>query len=325
MKKSSKKTLQILLVLCLTLALALTGCGGGGASTDGGDDAAASDVIRVGASYPITGNLALLGNESLRGLQLAVDEKNAAGGIAGKQIELVIVDSSDTTICQSEVERLITVEKVDIVVGSYSSALANVGSDVAARYEVPFFEYGGIAADVMEKGYPYLWRTCTDTVEFGRIAVEFLVEACLPNMGKTVADLKVSIPHEDSNYGTCIAEAEVPLLIEAGVPEENIQVIPYASTSVDLSTVILEMKSFGPDAILATSYANDSVLLGRQAVELGLEMPILIGAGGGHSLASTYEALGNYVRRLHFRLPAAENRWRRQGYCVPGYVQGYLQ
>ena len=297
-----KKTLILLLIFCMVATFALTACGGSSApapapATDDGEDSgdapASTDPIIIGALYPVTGNYALLGTESYRGLQIAVDEWNANGGILGREIQLVFADIPDTTIAQTECERLINKEGVQLLVGSYSSALAHANADVCARYDIPFVEMGGIAADLMEKGYPYLWRTCADTAQFGVTAVDYLINGALDSLGVTAAELKVCIPHEDSNYGTCIAEAETAELLAAGVPQANIKEIPYSASSVDLSTVVLDMKSFAPQAILATSYANDSVLLGRQCKELGLEMPFFCGAGGGHSLASTLEALGN--------------------------------
>ena len=76
----------------------------------------------------------------------------------------------------------------------------------------------------------------------------------------------------------------------AGVP--LVSVIPYNAQAVDLSSVILKLKNDKPDVVIGVSYANDAILFGRQAKELGLDIKAFIGTGGGHSLRSFQEALG---------------------------------
>lgn len=291
-----KRKFYFLVSVMLILTLALTGCGGGGASeeTSGeGDGAATDEPVILGAIFPLTGSNALLGEESLRGAQLAIDEINAAGGLWGRQIELNIADAPDATAAQTEAERLVTKDGVQLMFGAYSSSIANVASDVCARYEVPYFEFGGIGTDIMKKGYPYLWRTCAGAPGFGLGQAQYLTEVCLPVLGKDPSAAKVVLAHEDSLYGTSVAEAAIAALLEAGYQQANLKEIPYGATSVDLSSVILEAKSFNPDAIFTVSYVNDQILLARQAEELNFQPAVWLGAGGGMSMMPTLEAVGN--------------------------------
>ncbi len=285
-----KKKIYFLISVILILSLALTGCGGGGGA-DTGDDSEGPVVF--GAIFPLTGPNALLGDESLRGAQIMVDELNANGGLWGREVVLNVADAPDATAAQTEAERLITKDGVKIMFGAYSSAIANVASDVCARYEVPYFEFGGIGTDIMRKGYPYVWRTCADAFGFGTGQAQYVTEICLPALGIEPADAKVVLAYEDSLYGTSVSEACQEALLEFGYKPENIKNIPYAATSVDLSSVILDAKSFNPDAFFTVSYVNDQILLARQAEELNFQPPVWIGAGGGMSMTPTLEAVGN--------------------------------
>ncbi len=289
MKKKIYSLLSVLLIVAM--ALSFTGCGGGSSET-GGDNASEGPVT-IGCVFPLTGSNALLGEESLRGAQLAIDEINANGGLWGQQVELDIADAPDATAAQTEAERLVTKDGVKLVFGAYSSSIANVVSDVCARYEVPYFEFGGIGTDIMKKGYPYLWRTCGGAPDFGKGQAEYFTEVCLPKLGKDKTAAKIVLAHEDSLYGTSVAEAAIAALTEAGFPKENLKEIPYAATSVDLSSVILDAKSFNPDAIFTVSYVNDQILLARQAEELNFQPAVWIGAGGGMSMKPTLDAVGN--------------------------------
>ena len=85
--------------------------------------AIAAEPYRIGALYPFTGNLALLGNESFNGSTIAEDMVNEKGGINGRKIVWVKADGVDPKKAMTECERLIAVEKVKIITGTYSSSL----------------------------------------------------------------------------------------------------------------------------------------------------------------------------------------------------------
>ena len=288
-----KRKKSLLISMVLIFSLILSGCGGNSAETEKKDE-----VVKIGAIFPLSGSNALLGDESLRGAQLALDEINANGGLWGKQIELDIADAPDATAAQTEAERLINKDGVKLIFGAYSSSLSNVISDVCARYEIPYFELGAIGTDIMTKDYPYLWRTCSEAPQFGAGQAKYFDEVALPALGIAKEDAKIVLAHEDSLYGTSVAEAALKSLKELGYKEANLKEIPYSATSVDLSSVILEAKSFNPTALLTVSYVTDQILLTRQAEELNLQVPVWIGAGGGMSMIPTLEAVGNGMYAL---------------------------
>lgn len=246
--------------------------------------------IRIGALYPITGSLALLGEESWRGAEIARQFRNQKGGVAGRQIEYLRADVPDVNASKSEAERLISRESMKVLIGTYSSSLSLAASEVAARAGVTFFELGGISDQITERGYKTIFRTCPKAQLFSKSQMAFIRDWVAPQIQKKPADVRVSLVHEDSAYGSSIArnlEAEAKA---AGLPLAS--VIPYDSKAIDLSSVILRLKNDKPDAVVGVSYANDAILIGRQAKELGLDIKAFIGTGGGHSLSGFAEALG---------------------------------
>lgn len=252
--------------------------------------AEAGAPIRIGALYPITGSLALLGEESWRGAEIARQFRNQKGGVAGRQIEFLRADVPDVNASKSEAERLISRESMKVLIGTYSSSLSLAASEVAARAGITYFELGGISDQITERGYKTIFRTCPKAQLFSKSQMSFIRDWVAPQIQKKPADVRVSLVHEDSAYGSSIArnlEAEAKA---AGLP--LVSVIPYDSKAIDLSSVILRLKNDKPDAVVGVSYANDAILIGRQAKELGLDIKAFVGTGGGHSLSGFAEALG---------------------------------
>src|SRR3954469_11479538 len=122
--------------------------------------AAPASELRLGALYPFSGNLALLGDESFRGLELAVEERNAAGGLLGRPVKLARGDAQDQAQALAEVRRLITETRVHAVLGTYASPLAFAATQASELAGVPYFELGAIADALTDRGFRYVFRTC---------------------------------------------------------------------------------------------------------------------------------------------------------------------
>ena len=272
-----KKLLLVTLALALVLSLAPMSF-------------AAEEEIVIGALYPRSGALALLGEESWRGAEIARIVRNKNGGIKGKKIVFANADGSDVAAARSEAERLIEQQKVGLILGSYSSSRSMAATEVAARKSVPYFELGAIANAITERGYPTVYRTNSTAAGFSKGQVDFIIDYLAPALGKKPKDIKVSVAHEDSDYGTSVAASFKKLAEGSGLQVVSIE--PYAANSSDLSSVIFRLKKADPDVIVAVSYAQDAILLGRQAAEFKLNKPF-IGTGGGHSLQSFQKALGD--------------------------------
>src|SRR3546814_540660 len=148
------------------IALALTACGVLMTS-------AASDDVKIGAVFPFSGALALLGQESYRGLEIAVNEMNKAGGLNGEQITILKADAVDPTQAVSETKRL-TSEKVAAVFGSYASGISYAATPVTELAGIPYFEMGATAHKITTRGYKYLFRSNPNTGLYGVSVVNAL-------------------------------------------------------------------------------------------------------------------------------------------------------
>lgn len=246
--------------------------------------------LKVGALFPFSGALASLGNESYRGLELAVEERNAAGGINGQKIALVKADAVDANQAVGEARRLTSVEDVKVIFGSYSSTISFAATQVSELAGVPYFELGAVSNPITERGYKYVFRTNSTAKDFASTTVNTVAKLIAPAIQADPKALRVAIIHEDGLYGTTVAGYQKDKAKQMGM--NVVETLPYSAKSVDLSSLILRLKGAKADVVLQTSYQNDTILFFRQAKAAGYKPKAVIGAGGGYSLSDTAQALG---------------------------------
>lgn len=262
----------------------------------GSGPARAQEAWRIGALYPLSGNLALLGNENLVGARIAVDLVNERGGIAGRKVELVTGDASTPDKAQSEAERLSSLENLKVITGTYSSGLSFAASQVVERRGGIYWETGGIADGLTKRGFKNYFRVVFTATSNGELAASLGKDIVAPKLGKEPKDLKVLIVHEDSDYGTSVASAAEAKARSLGfeVPAR----LAYKASTPDLAPLVLRMKAAAPDIVIASSYANDALLIQRQMKQLGVNVKAFIGTGGIYGLASFAEGLGTAVNGI---------------------------
>lgn len=291
---------------CLSL------CAGFGMSLIAAGSVAAAD-LKVGALYPFSGGLALLGNESYRGLELAVEERNAAGGINGQKIALVKADAVDANQAVGEARRLTSVEGVAAIFGSYSSALAFAATQVTELAGVPYFELGAVSDAVTGRGYKYVFRSNPTAKNFAEGMVDAVTHVIAPALKVDPKSLKIAIIHEDSLYGTTISGFQKEKAARDGL--NVVEILPYSAKTVDLSSLILRLKGAKADVVMQTSYQNDTILFFNQAKAAGFKPKAMIGAGGGYSMADTATALGETLNGA-FNVDFTQYETREEG--APG-------
>ena len=249
----------------------------------------AQQAIKIGVINPFSGPLALYGGEMTRGFELAVDQANAAGGLLGRRIELVRGDASNPQQGIATVEQLVTKDKVDMFTGTYISAVANSASDAAARYNKLYWETGGVARDLTERGLPNFVRSGAYAVSFAARSVDTVRDLIAPSLKKDMKDLKVWIEHEDSIYGTSIAEVQKRMLEAFGT--KVVGVGSHSFRSIDLNDTVLRAKQANPDVLIQTGYVPDGNLLLRTAREQGFKPAAILLVGTGDT-SETLESVG---------------------------------
>ncbi|MCL2001644.1 MAG: ABC transporter substrate-binding protein, partial [Planctomycetes bacterium] len=137
--------------------------------------ALSGDAIRIGGVYPLTGDVAAIGQNIKRGIDFAVAEINAQGGINGSPIEMVWGDTQgDPKIGMSEAERLITRGNICSLLGAYQSAVTEVVSQIAERYQTPFITAISTANILTTRGYKFFFRLAPTNMTFLKSMMEFV-------------------------------------------------------------------------------------------------------------------------------------------------------
>lgn len=246
--------------------------------------------IRLGALYPFSGGLALLGDESYRGFELAVEKRNAEGGLQGKKIAIFKADAVDAAQAVGAARKLTSVENVQAIFGSYASSISFAATQVSELAGVPYFELGAVSDPITERGYKYVFRSNPTAKAFADRTIDVINEIIAPGLKVKSQDLRIAIIHEDALYGTTVAKYQTEAAKKAGL--NIVETLPYSAKAVDLSSLILRLKGAKVDVVLQTSYQNDTVLFFRQIKEAGFAPKAVIGAGGGYSLQETINAVG---------------------------------
>ncbi len=265
-----KKFMGAILVLVLVLSMALTGCGG---ETDNGGTE--GDTIKVGLNYELSGGVATYGQSSVDGIKLAIEEINAAGGVLGKQIELVEVDNkSEASEVVSVATKLMSQDGVVAVIGPATSGNYKAQEPIATQYEIPILS-GSATADDVTVGTDgsvkdYVFRLCFSDSFQGTAMATYAKD----NLSAKKA---VIIKDSSSDYAAGLAENFRKTFESSGgevVAEEA-----YAQNDKDFNAILTKIKKKTYDVIFLPGYYQEAGLVIKQARDLGITAPIL-GADG---------------------------------------------
>lgn len=237
-------------------------------------------IIKVGILFPTSGSLADKGRDSVSGATLAIEEVNAAGGIrslGGAVMEPVYGDTEgNPDKGAEETERLINKQGVVAIIGTYQSSVTKVATQVAERLETPFIVSISLADIITERGFRYTFRIQPKAEFYARDQARFL-KGLYDDCGYKVK--RVALLHENTDFGTSTALAQKKIL-----PEHGIKVLGCISYSAkdarDLTKEVSKALALRPDAIVAVTYLNDSILIRRAMLSLNADIPFLDTAGG---------------------------------------------
>jgi branched-chain amino acid transport system substrate-binding protein len=261
------------------------------------DAPAQGKKLKIGVIYDYTGPLAGGGSDlHALGAKIMIDHFARKGGVEGYQIEAIYADAqSKPEIAINEAVRLIEQEKVDMLLGFYSSAQC---VPVAARVEqLKKFMWitTCISSAVLEnRNLKYVFRSQPSGRQFGLMSTDFIAQTSKEKLKKEPKDLRVAIIHEDGAYGVDVSKGN-----EEGAKKAGFNIVlkeGYAATAPDLSPLVTKLKRARPDVIFHTGYNPDISLFHRQARELGLRFSALIGHGAGYGVYDKLkESLGKDV------------------------------
>ena len=252
------------------------------AATAQADDA--SKTIKIGVVYDLTGPFAGGGSElHYLGAKIMIDWFNAHGGVDGYKVDAIYADAqSKPDVAINEAVRLIEQEKVDMLLGFYSSAECVPAAARIEEFKKFMWITTCIASPVLrDRHLKYVFRAQPYGVQWGLASTEMVAAYAKAQLGKDPKDVRIAIIHEDGAYGVDVAKGN-----EEGAKESGLNIVldeGYSITSPDLSSLVTKLKRARPDVIFHTGYNPDISLFLRQARELGLRFDALIGHGAGYT------------------------------------------
>jgi branched-chain amino acid transport system substrate-binding protein len=256
-----------------TLALALTV----GAISLPAD---AQGPIRIGASLSLTGTYAKLGKNQHEGYQICIKDLNAKGGILGRKAELVVYDDQSMPATAVRLyEKLITEDKVDAVMGPYSSPVTEASANVTEKYKKVMVAPLAATTSIFKKNRKYIFMVISPA----EVYLEGLVDMAAKRGLKTVA-----VVNEDTLFSKAAASGAAELAKKKGLQVVFTEAYPKGNT--DFSALLTKIKAANPDVLAAATYFDDAVALTRQMKELNVS-PKMYGVTVGGDLPEFYDTL----------------------------------
>jgi branched-chain amino acid transport system substrate-binding protein len=278
----------------------------------------AQDIV-VGASVALTGKYARTGQEQLQGFQMWVEDVNARGGLLGRKVTLKYYDDESKPETGAKLyEKLITDDKVDLLIGPYSSDVTTAASTVAEKYHFPMVSSGASATQIWERGYRNIFGLYTLAETYMTPVMEF---------AKSKGLRKIALIYENTEFPRAVANG-----VRSQAKQLGMNIVfdeEYGKASTDFSSMIIKIKSKKPDMVIGGSYLPDSVAFMRQSKENRLYAKIFVFAVGpalpdfGKNLGLDAEGvMGNTMWEPTLKLPGvkefAEKYNAKYGH-EPGY------
>ena len=276
-----------------------------------GSAAAQDKTVKIGAIFPLSGNAASAGVHAKAAIETAVEIINSGNpalgnlpvtknaglkGLGGAKVEVVFADNQGSPATgQNQALRLITEEKVVALTGAYQSGITLTASAIAEKYGIPFVNGESVAANLTERGFKWFFRTTPVAGDFAKIYLDFLKE--MKAGGQKVDN--VALVHENTEYGTSVANVITGLFKENGIPIA--QDIAYSANTTDVQSQVLQLKDKKPDVVIMISYTSDAILYSKTFQALDYKPPMMIADNAGYSDPSTLKAVGKQIQGIFNR------------------------
>ncbi|HEV8676490.1 MAG TPA: amino acid ABC transporter substrate-binding protein [Methylomirabilota bacterium] len=241
----------------------------------------AQGPIRIGASLSLTGTYAAPGQNHHRGYQLCVKQVNDKGGVLGRKIEFVLYDDQSQPATGVRLyEKLITQDKVDLVLGPYSSPISEAVANVNEKYKTPMVAPMASTTSIFKKGRKFIFMVQSPA----EVYLEGLLDVAAKKGLKTVA-----LINEDTLFPKATIQGTVELAKKKGLQVVFVEAYPKGNT--DFSAILTKVGASKPDVLGAATYFDDAVAITRQMKELNVN-PKMYGVTVGGDLPKFYELLG---------------------------------
>ena len=267
--------------MILATVLAAPGCGG--------EKTPEAQKIEIGFFGALTGPQATFALSGKNGARLAIDQLNAAGGVLGQKLDLLIEDDhNDPSEAASAVSKLITRDHVVALIGENASSRSLAAAPIAQNYQVPMVSPSSTNVEVTKKG-DYIFRVCFLDSFQGKAVATFAWQTLQAKTAALLVDAK-------SDYSVGLADSFRRAFTALG--GRIVEELKYAEGDSDFSAQLTALQASPPDAIMIPGYYTDAGLIARQARGLGIRSALL-GADGWDS-PKLAEIGGAAVEGAHF-------------------------
>ncbi len=257
-------------------------------ATTGGAPGGA-DTILLGEVGSLTGAQATFGVSTRNGIELAIKEANAAGGVKGKKLAVrVYDDQGKPEEAAQAVTRLITQDKVVLILGEVASSNSLAMAEKAQAAGVPMISPSSTNPKVTEKG-DYIFRVCFIDPFQGAVMARFARE-------NLKADQVAVLQDNKSAYSIGLTEVFQRTFAEMGGKVTTTE--SYSQGDTDFRAQLTAIKKTKPQAIYVPGYYSDVGVIARQAHELGLRVPLM--GGDGWDSEKLFELAGNALDGSYF-------------------------
>jgi len=244
----------------------------------GGAETVGSGAIKIGAVVPLSAPGSVTGGETMKAaFEIALEEINAAGGVLGQQVELVVVDTEGLPERgAAQMERLVNQEGVAGVVGEYHSAVALAEMEIANANNLPVIFAETWSDAITEAQYPQIFRIAP---------MSSLTADTFVNFMESIGTQKAVLMTENTSYG--IEQADIIAELAA---ERGIETVTFSADigTQDFSGIIERIKAEAPDLIFVSVTGEASYNFEQQAAEAGIgpqDLPMLCNQTAGDSEA----------------------------------------
>ena len=265
------------------------GCGKSG-------EVANPETIKIGGMAPLTGALAIYGVTTTNGAELAVKEINENGGILGKKIEYIMLDTKgDSTEAVMAYNKLVD-EKVAGIIGEITSKPTLAVAEVAVQDNMPLITPTGTQVDITEAG-PNVFRVCFTNPYQGKVLA-------ITSKERLGADTIAVMLNNSSDYSDGITKAFIEESEKLGMKVMGVE--GYSDGDKDFRPQLTKLAAMNPDVVLIPEYYEQAALIATQAREVGVKS-IFIGSDGWDGIAKTldkssYSAIENSYFTNHFSM-----------------------
>lgn len=279
----------LIIVLAVSLALAA-----------GATPGRAADPITIGFITPLTGSPALEGSYISQGVEVAVAEITARGGVLGRPLKVIVEDGrADPQESTSAAEKLIVRDGVVALVGAWASSATLAVMNTVARHKVPLVVEISTNPKITESGNPWVFRIASTEAVNSAFVVPRLVQRGFR---------AVHLVAVNNDWGRGAVEYHQPAFASAGARVTGAEL--YNVNEVDFKPILLKARSAGADAIMFTGDIRATANFRKQMRELGMTQPVYL--SGGQTMASLARVAGADLLEGVYLL----------GYSIPNALEG---